>query len=168
MTEAARGLVASLEREYRRYKGYAEKSFEQVTADQLTAVLGDGSNSIAVLVWHVSGNLRSRFTDFLGTDGEKPWRDRDSEFDDRPVTRDELLAKWEDGWSVLFASLASLADADLARDVSIRGERMAVHDALHRSLAHTASHVGQIVLLAKALRGADWRTLTIPRRAAPR
>ena len=159
-----RALVASLEREYRRYKGYAERAFEQVSDAKLKAPLGEGANSIAVLVWHVSGNLRSRFTDFLASDGEKPWRDRDSEFDDREASREEVLEKWEEGWSVLFATLAALTDADLAREVAIRGERMAVHDALHRSLAHTASHVGQIVLLAKALRGADWRTLTIPRR----
>jgi hypothetical protein len=164
VSEHARDLVASLEREYRRYKGYAERSFAQVTEAQLAAPLGEGGNSIAVIVWHVSGNLRSRFTDFLASDGEKPWRDRDSEFDDRGPSREELLRKWEEGWAVLFATLASLSDADLGRTISIREERMAVHEALHRSLAHTASHVGQIVLAAKALRGADWETLTIPRR----
>ena len=162
-----RALVASLEREYRRYTCYAERAFEQVSDAQLKAPLGEGANSIAVLVWHVSGNLRSRFTDFLASDGEKPWRDRDSEFDDREPGREELLTKWEEGWAVLFATLATLSDADLARPVSIRGEQMAAHEALHRSLAHTASHVGQIVLLAKALRGAEWRTLTIPRRPRP-
>ena len=120
-------------------------------------------NSVAILVWHVSGNLKSRFTDFLTTDGEKPWRHRDSEFDERTVTRDELLAKWNEGFSVLFAALAALKDADLGRIVTIRGEALKVHEALHRSLAHTSSHVGQIVLLGKAMRGAAWQTLTMPR-----
>lgn len=158
-----RGLVGSIELEYRRYKRYAEATFEQLTDQQLVHVPAAEGNSVAILVWHVSGNLKSRFTDFLTTDGEKPWRDRESEFDQRTVTRDEVLGKWEDGWSVLFAALAQLSDADLDKRVTIRGESLAVHEALHRSLAHTCSHVGQIVLLGKTLRGAGWRTLTIPR-----
>ena len=110
-------------------------------------------NSIAIICWHVSGNLRSRFTDFLATDGEKPWRKRDEEFDRRTVTRSELLSKWTIGWDVLFATLATLTDDDLMKTVTIRASRQAVHEALNRSLAHTSYHVGQIVYLAHAYAG---------------
>ena len=158
-----RELIDSLEREYRRYKEYAELTFDQLSDEQLAHVPAAEGNSVAILVWHVSGNLKSRFTDFLTTDGEKPWRQRESEFDERSVTGAELRAKWNEGWGVLFAALASLSDADLAKTVAIRGQSMKVHEALHRSLAHTASHVGQIVLLGKTMRGAGWRNLTIPR-----
>jgi uncharacterized damage-inducible protein DinB len=158
-----REIVDSVDKEYRRYKAMAERTFEQLTAEQLTQVPAVEANSIAVIAWHISGNLKSRFTDFLGTDGEKPWRDRESEFDSRLVGHDELRLKWEDGWSVLFAAVGELSDADLAKRVTIRGESLAVHAALHRSLAHTANHVGQIVLLGKMLKGAEWRTLSIPR-----
>jgi len=158
-----REIVESLEKEYRRYKSLAERTFEQLTADQLTQVPAVESNSVAVVAWHVAGNLKSRFTEFLTTDGEKPWRDRESEFDARHVGHDELRRKWEDGWSALFAALGELTDADLGKRVAIRGESLAVHAALHRSLAHTANHVGQIVLLGKMLREAEWRSLSIPR-----
>ena len=160
----SREIVGSIEREYRRYKAYTEGTFDQLTDEQLALVPAAEGNSVAILVWHVSGNLKSRFTDFLTTDGEKPWRHRDSEFDERAVTRDQLLAKWNEGFSVLFAALAVLKDADLGRVVTIRGEALKVHEALHRSLAHTSSHVGQIVLLGKSMRGAAWQTLTMPRK----
>jgi hypothetical protein len=120
-------------------------------------------NSVAILVWHVAGNLKSRFTDFLASDGEKPWRQRESEVEERYVTHDQLRQKWNEGWQVLFAALSQLSDGDLGTRVTIRRESLAVHEALHRSLAHTASHVGQIILLGKTMRGAEWRTLTIPR-----
>ena len=123
---------------------------------------GDG-NSIAVIVWHIAGNLRSRFTDFRTADGEKPWRNRDEEFMARVVTRQELLAKWESGWSTVFDALTPLAGEDLDQTVTIRGQSVTIVDALLRSLAHTSYHVGQIVYLAKSLRGADWKTLTIPK-----
>jgi hypothetical protein len=158
-----RDFIASIEHEYRRYKGYAEGTFDQLSGDQLAHVPAADGNSVAILVWHVSGNLKSRFTDFLTTDGEKPWRQRESEFEERQVSHEQLRQKWNEGWSVLFGTLGQLADADLGKRITIRGESLAVHEALHRSLAHTASHVGQIVLLGKTLRGAEWRTLTIPR-----
>lgn len=156
-----RALVASIEGEYRRYKSLGENAVVQLPDDQLVDAAGV-SNSIATIVWHLAGNLTSRFTDFLTSDGEKPWRDRDSEFLARQVTRAELHAKWEDGWRVLFAALSALTDADLAKTVTIRGQPHTVAEALHRSLAHTSYHVGQIVFVAKALRGADWRYLSIP------
>ncbi len=134
---------------------------DQLADSQLAQATGPG-NSIVTIVWHVAGNLKSRFTDFLTSDGEKAWRDRDSEFLAREVSRKELQAKWEDGWRMLFAALGNLTDADLGRTVTIRGEPHTVAQALHRSLAHASYHVGQIVFVAKALRGADWRYLSIP------
>jgi len=154
-------ILASIEAEYRRYKTLGESAVNQLAEPQLADATGT-SNSIATIIWHVAGNLKSRFTDFLTSDGEKPWRDRDSEFLPRHVTRAELQAKWDDGWRVLFAALTSLTDADLGRTVTIRGQPLTVAEALHRSLAHTSYHVGQIVYVAKARRGADWQYLSIP------
>lgn len=156
-------MLESLEREYRRYKGLAEATFEQLTVAELAHVAGPEGNSVITLVWHISGNLKSRFTEFLTSDGEKPWRQRDSEFDLRTVNHSELRQKWEEGWTVLFTALQDLSDADLGRMVSIRGQALPVRDALHRSLAHTSYHVGQIVFLGKSIRGQEWRTLSIPR-----
>src|SRR5437660_396234 len=113
-------LIASITAEYRRYKALAEGAIAQVDEPQLSQSPGPGSNSIAVTVWHVSGNLESRFTDFRTSDGEKPWRHREEEFDDRMVTRAALMAKWERGWSVLFDALGALSDEHLQETVAIR------------------------------------------------
>jgi uncharacterized damage-inducible protein DinB len=156
-----RPIMASLEAEYRRYKLLAEAAIHQLDDTQLS----EGSaevNSIATLVWHISGNLTSRFTDFLTSDGEKPWRDRESEFLPRRADKQEVLTKWEEGWTVLFGALEELDDDDLARSVTIRGSALSVPEALHRSLAHVAYHVGQIVFMAKAMRGGEWEYLSIP------
>lgn len=158
-----RDIVGSIQSEYVRYKGLADKSLEQVDESDLSKPGPNGNNSLAVIAWHVSGNLKSRFTDFLTSDGEKAWRHRDEEFDDRAVSRAEMQVKWSEGWNVLFATLDTLTDEDLHRTVTIRGQQLHVHDALHRSLAHTASHVGQIIYLAKSLRGSEFSTLSIPR-----
>jgi hypothetical protein len=157
-----RTLVAAITAEYRRYKTLAEGAFAQVADDQLAQAGPAAGNSLAVLCWHVSGNLRSRFTDFLTTDGEKPWRQRDEEFVARPVSRDDLLAKWDQGWSVLLDTLETLDDDDLGKAVVIRGQSLPVHEALFRSLAHTSYHVGQIVYLAHGFCGSRWRYLSIP------
>jgi hypothetical protein len=154
-------ILRSIDTEFRRYKGLAEGAIGQVDEPDFGRSAGAG-NSIATLVWHISGNLKSRFTDFLASDGEKPWRARDEEFLDRSVTRAQLLEKWEDGWRVLFATLATLKPDDLTRTVTIRNQPLAVHDALHRSLAHASYHVGQVVYIAKALRGDKWKYLSIP------
>jgi hypothetical protein len=158
-----RDVVASIEGEFRRYKALGEGAIAQLRDGELCAEGGPAANSVAVVVWHVGGNLASRFTDFLTIDGEKPWRDRDEEFASRTVTREALVAKWESGWSVLLASLAPLTDADLARMVTIRSQPLTVVQALHRSLSHTSYHVGQIVHIAKLYRGDDWKSLSIPR-----
>jgi predicted DCC family thiol-disulfide oxidoreductase YuxK len=158
----SRDLVSSVESEFQRYKTLAEGAMEQVGDAALSAPGPGDQNSIAIIVWHISGNLTSRFTDFLTTDGEKPWRHRDEEFDRREVSRAELNDKWARGWSVALAAIRSLTDADLSRVVHIRAQPVPVADALHRALAHVSYHVGQIVLLARASRGATWRYLSIP------
>ena len=122
------------------------------------------SNSIAIIVKHLAGNMRSRWTDFLTSDGEKPDRDRDSEFEAPPKTRDELLALWESGWQLAFDALAPLTDADLSRTAYIRSEAHSVMQTIHRQVAHYSYHIGQIVYLAKHFAGPDWNALTIPRR----
>jgi uncharacterized damage-inducible protein DinB len=157
-----RQIVGSIEAEFRRYKSLGEGAMEQLSDEQLSQALSSGGNSVATLVWHISGNLASRFTEFLQSDGEKPWRDRDAEFLQRSVSRAGLREKWEAGWAVLFGSLAALDDEKLHAVVKIRGVTLSVHDALHRSLGHTSYHVGQIVFLAKELRSGRWRYLTIP------
>jgi uncharacterized damage-inducible protein DinB len=157
-----RTVLSSIEAEYRRYKRLGEGAIAQLEREGLAARPAGDGNSVAVIVWHLAGNLKSRFTDFLTTDGEKPWRDRESEFEARDVCPAEVLAKWEDGWRVLFAATAGLADADLSRPVRIRGQELSVAEALHRSLAHASYHVGQIVFLARSLRGGAWEFLTIP------
>jgi len=148
---------------YRGLKGQADDAMAQLSDEQLHASPGEESNSIAVIVKHLAGNYRSRFTDFLTTDGEKPSRDRDGEFEDDDLGREALLASWEDGWRVLLAALDALQPGDLLRTVTIRGEPHTVLQAVQRSVTHAAGHVGQIVYLAKLLKGSEWVTLSIPR-----
>jgi hypothetical protein len=148
---------------FRYYKRLAERAMEQVADEQLFAVLDREGNSIAVIVKHMAGNMRSRWTDFLTTDGEKPTRDRDGEFVDPPATRKDLLAAWEDGWNRLFTALEPLTDTDLGRTVTIRGEAHSVMQAINRQLAHYPHHVGQIVLLAKHFACDHWQSLSVPR-----
>jgi hypothetical protein len=151
-------------REFLRYRGLAEKAFGQVPDGRWFEEPSPGSNSLAVVVKHVAGNLRSRWRDFLTTDGEKPDRDRDGEFEIRPGEDPGSLRRaWDAGWETLLASLASLSADDLSRRVRIRGEEMAAFQAIQRSFAHTALHVGQIVYAAKLLAGEAWTTLSIPR-----
>jgi hypothetical protein len=136
---------------------------EQVTDEQLFAVLDGEANSIAIIVKHMAGNMRSRWTDFLTADGEKPNRDRDSEFVDPAATREALIDEWERGWATMFAALEPLVDADLARAITIRGEAHSVTQAINRQLAHYPYHVGQIVLLAKHFASDHWQSLSVPR-----
>ena len=135
----------------------------QAPDEALFATLDAESNSIAIIVKHMAGGMRSRWTDFLTTDGEKPNRNRDSEFEAPPKTRAEILALWEAGWQVVFDALAPLADADLARTVYIRGEAHSAMQAIHRQVGHLAYHVGQIVYLAKYFAAKNWTALTVPR-----
>ena len=146
------------------YKKLAERAMAQCPDDALFVTLDPESNSIAIIVKHMAGNMRSRWTDFLTSDGEKPDRDRDSEFEAPPKTREEVLALWESGWQLAFDALAPLTDADLARTAYIRSEAHSVMQTIHRQVAHYAYHIGQIVYLAKHFAGPDWNALTIPRR----
>jgi len=155
-------FIDSIRDEYLRYKTLGEAAIDQLSDDQLSTRGPNGGNSIATICWHISGNLKSRFTDFLTTDGEKPWRQREEEFEARTVTRSELLSKWNEGWDVLLGTLSTLTDKRLTKTVTIRNQPLAVHEALHRSLAHLSYHVGQIVYAAKAMRGKDWKYLSIP------
>lgn len=151
--------------EFERLKRQGEKAIGQVTEDAaLERRLDPESNSIGILVRHLAGNMRSRWTDFLATDGEKPDRDRDGEFDlARTQSRAELLAIWEAGWACLFTALRPLSGSDLAARVRIRGEELSVLDAINRQVTHYATHVGQILFLAKHLAGASWQSQSIPR-----
>jgi hypothetical protein len=155
-------------REFRRLKRHAEKAVEQLDDASLFATLDDEANSIAMLMKHMAGNMRSRWTDLFTTDGEKPDRRRDAEFEiDGSATRETVLADWESGWQCLFAALEPLQESDFARPVVIRGERHTLTAAVSRQLTHYAEHVGQIVLLAKHARGPAWRTLSIPKKPRP-
>lgn len=148
----------------RHYKRLAERALEQVPDEALFFTPADWSNSIAIIMKHLSGNMRSRWKDFLTTDGEKPGRDRDSEFEEPLRTRSEMMKQWEEGWSLLLGTLSTLTDADLGRTVTIRGEAHSVLQAITRQNTHTAYHIGQIVYLAKQSAGEQWKILTVPRR----
>jgi hypothetical protein len=147
----------------RQYKKLAEAAMAQATDEQLYVTLDPEANSIALVVKHMTGNMRSRWTNFLTTDGEKPDRNRDSEFVDPPPTREALMQLWENGWNCVFAALEPLTDADLGRTVTIRGEAHSVMQAINRQMAHYASHCGQIVLLAKHFQHHQWKSLSVPK-----
>lgn len=151
-------------REFKRTKALADGAMAQITHAQFFAAPSEGDNSIAVIVKHVGGNLLSRWTDFLTSDGEKPGRNRDSEFEVTPAdTQEFLMRQWESGWGALFSALEPLDDADLDRTVLIRGEPLTVLQAINRQLTHYSYHVGQIVYLAKHYTGSSWRSLSIPK-----
>jgi len=149
--------------EYYRYRIISEKAMRQVPEDQLNQVLGVDNNSIATIVRHISGNLLSRFTDFLTSDGEKPWRDRDSEFEGKEFNRQQLEEMWARSWNLLESELSKLSDEQLAQRVLIRGHEWTVHEALCRSLAHVSYHVGQLVLVARILKEGEWDWISIPK-----
>lgn len=156
-------------REFRRLKSTADRALAQIRPEDVFSSLGPEENSIAIIMKHLAGNMRSRWTDFLTTDGEKPDRDRDTEFEREGAdSREALLARWERGWQILFDALAPLTPADLDRTVTIRGEPHTVLQAVNRALCHCAGHVGQIVLLAKHFAGPGWQALTIPKRRPAR
>lgn len=156
-------MIKDFVEEFARYRRIGEKAIDQAPDDALNKVLGADNNSIAIIVRHISGNFASRFTDFLTSDGEKPWRDRDSEFESREYDREEVERLWSRGWQVLESTLSELTDDHLQKEVVIRGQSLTVHAALCRSVAHVAHHVGQIVLLARILTGENWRWISIPK-----
>lgn len=156
-------VVDAFVQEFRKTRQLADRAIAQLDDAQLHARLDAEANSVAVLMQHMAGNMRSRWTDFLTSDGEKPWRQRDREFEAPPLDRAALLGSWDSGWQTLFDALAGLTDDDLGRTVTIRGEGQSVLSALTRQLAHYAGHAYQIVLLAKHSKGDDWTVLSIPR-----
>ena len=162
MTSDSPILTAAIE-EFQKIKKLADKSIEQLADEQLHATIDPESNSVAVLMRHMAGNMRSRWINFMTSDGEKPDRMRDREFEDPHQDRAELFAEWEHGWQCVFDALAPLTDADLQRTVVIRGEGMPVYKAISRQVAHYAGHAYQILFLAKHLQGPAWKTLSIPR-----
>ncbi len=157
------GYLASARKQFAYYKLLGEKTFAQLSDEQLFWQHNADTNSVATIVKHLWGNMRSRWTDLLTSDGEKPWRDRETEFDNDVRTREAMLAKWEEGWACLFGALEPLTDADLGRIIHIRNEGHTVLEAINRQLAHYPYHVGQIVHIGKMLRGEAWQSLSIPR-----
>jgi len=148
---------------FRSYKKLAEKSFAQVSDEEFFKVIDAEANSMAAITKHIGGNLRSRWTNFLMSDGEKPDRNRDSEFVADDDTRESLMQFWENGWNRLFETLQSLTVEDLGKIVQIRGEDFTVVKAINRAAMHTASHIGQITFLAKHFRSSEWKTLSVPK-----
>jgi uncharacterized damage-inducible protein DinB len=148
---------------FRYYKKLAERAMEQATDEQLVAALDAEMNSIAIIVKHMVGNMRSRWTDFLTSDGEKSDRKRDTEFENPPTTRAALMKLWEEGWDLVFAALEPLSNLELDRTVVIRGEPHSVMQAINRQIAHYSYHVGQIVFLAKHFKASGWQSLSVPR-----
>lgn len=161
--EFSTSYVRDAEKTFRYYKQLAEGAIAQVPDEALSACLDAESNSIALIVKHMAGNMRSRWIDFLSSDGEKPNRHRDTEFEAPPRMRGELLAVWDEGWKCVFEALAPLGEADLGRTVLIRNEAHSVMRAIQRQIAHYAYHVGQIVFLAKHFAGERWTSLSVPR-----
>jgi hypothetical protein len=150
---------------FKEMKGLAEKAIAQISDEDFLRIVVDESNSVATIVKHIAGNLRSRWTDFLSTDGEKPDRNRDGEFEaESEDTRRSLMMRWEASWKILFDTLNSLKESDLTKAVTIRGQEHKVVEAINRQLTHYGYHVGQIVFLAKFFASSNWQSLSIPRR----
>ena len=162
--EAGRSYLDEAYRSLRGHKRVAEGAMAQIDDEQFFRVLDPESNSVALIVKHITGNQKSRFTDFLTSDGEKPWRDRDTEFiSTEQDTRESLMKRWEENWKLVLDTVKSLKPEDLSRTVTVRGEEYSALVAVHRQVAHYAYHVGQIVFLAKHLRSTGWKSLSIPR-----
>jgi hypothetical protein len=164
MTDATAHYLEEARRQMRGHKRMGEGAMSQLRDEEFFVTLDAESNSVAVIVKHITGNMRSRFTDFLTSDGEKPDRFRDQEFELTPATtRDEVMKWWEDGWGRVFGAIDTLKPEDVMRTVTIRNEPHTVLQAINRQIAHYAQHIGQIVFLAKHLRSSEWKTLSIAR-----
>ena len=148
---------------FRNYKKLAERAIEQISDEDFATTIDAESNSVALIVKHVAGNLRSRWTDFLTSDGEKDFRNRDAEFEMTGDTRESLMKFWEEGWKILFENIEPLTVEDFSKTVTIRGEPHTIVEAINRQLTHYAYHIGQIVFLAKHLKSSEWKTLSVPR-----
>jgi hypothetical protein len=155
--------ISSVKAQFSQYRALAEKAMAQVPGDMINWQYNEESNSIATIVKHMAGNMLSRFTDFYTSDGEKPWRDRDGEFEQEDLSHDAVMALWRKGWECFMGVLDSLRPEDLTRKVLIRREEHSVMEAINRQLTHYASHIGQIIFLSKMICGAEWNSLTIPK-----
>jgi hypothetical protein len=158
--------ISSIKNQFRQYKTLGEKAIDQVPDEKIYWQYNEETNSIAIIVKHLAGNMLSRFTDFYNSDGEKKWRDRDGEFENEQLSRERLKALWDEGWDCLFQVLNSLSAADLLKVVVIRNEEHTVVEAINRQLTHYAYHIGQIIFIAKMALGSQWRTLSIPKNAS--
>ncbi len=161
--QVAENYLEDVLKTFQGYKKLAERALEQISQEEFFQTIDAEANSIGLVVKHIAGNLISRWTDFLTTDGEKPDRNRDTEFENIGDTRESLMEYWEGGWTTLFDAVKPLRPEDLARTVTIRGEEHTVVEAINRQLTHYAYHIGQIVLLAKHFRSSDWKTLSVPK-----
>jgi len=161
---ASEEYLKVIKEDFKKYKLLGDKTFAQIEDKDIHFESDDEANSIAVIIQHLSGNMSSRFTEFLTTDGEKPARNRDLEFEDQNMTKDDLIKKWESGWNILFNSINNLNADDLTKTIHIRNEPHSVIQALNRQVTHCAYHVGQIVLIAKQIKKSDWNTLSIAKK----
>ena len=158
--------ISSVKNQFMQYKTLAEKAIDQVPDEKIYWQYNPETNSIAILVKHLAGNMLSRFTDFYTSEGEKKWRDRDAEFENENLSREKLKALWDEGWDRLFHVLNEISPADLSKVVIIRNEEHTVVEAINRQLTHYAYHIGQIIFIAKMVLNNEWRTLTIPKNAS--
>jgi len=158
--------IESVKKQFSQYRSLGEKAMNQVPDDQLSWQFNPETNSINTIVKHMAGNMLSRFTDFFASDGEKPWRNRDGEFENEVLSREKLLTLWNQGWGCLFTLLNALSAEDLSKIVLIRNEKHSVIEAINRQLTHYAYHVGQIVYVSKMISDSNWKTLTIPRKGS--
>lgn len=158
-----KSYVPSILKQFQYYKSLGDKIIQQLTLEELQWQPHEESNSIAIIIKHIAGNMLSRWTNFLTEDGEKPWRNRDQEFEDTYTTKEDLFAAWESGWKCLLDAITPLKDDDLERIIYIRNQGHTVTEAIHRQLAHYSYHVGQIVFLGKLIKGNNWESLTIPK-----
>lgn len=163
MSIAAQFLASAIKR-FQEYKTLGEKTFAQLSEAQLLQQPNAASNSIAIIIQHLHGNMLSRWTNFLTEDGEKPWRQRDDEFGTQSLSKDQLMQRWQEGWQVFFNALHALTETDLEKTITIRSQPLVVVDAINRQLAHYSYHVGQIVYLGRWMKEADWQSLSIPKK----
>jgi hypothetical protein len=157
-------FLLSVIKRFKEYKALGDKTFKQLSGEQMHFSPNEDTNSIAIIIQHMHGNMLSRWTNFLTEDGEKEWRKRDDEFEIHQSHKEQLLKLWEDGWSLFLNTLDSLTGKDLVKNVTIRNQPLTVVDAINRQLAHYSYHVGQIVQLGKWMKGAEWQTLSIPKK----
>ena len=157
-------FLDSVIKRFKEYKLLGEKTFERLDEEEMWRKPNEASNSIAIIIQHMHGNMLSRWTNFLTEDGEKEWRQRDDEFESHQFSKEQLIQKWEEGWKVFFNSLESLKEADLEKTVTIRSQPLTVVDAINRQMAHYSYHVGQIVYLGRWMKNLDWESLSIPKK----